>query len=76
MDQVLVRLDGMPEKILHNLLKKGIYKTKSEAIRAGLLALERRETMIYEWKQIQMAAQKNKRSFKEITQALDEIETL
>ncbi len=35
----LVKMQGMPEIVLTTLLKKGYYKTKTEAIRAGVLSL-------------------------------------
>jgi Arc/MetJ-type ribon-helix-helix transcriptional regulator len=35
----LVNIDGMPEVILGALLTKGYFKTKSEVVRAGILAL-------------------------------------
>ncbi len=37
--QILVRLDGAVAQILNRLLELGYYKTKSEALRAGLLEL-------------------------------------
>ncbi len=39
MGQTLVRLDGAQELIVKRLTKSGIFKTKSEVIRAGILAL-------------------------------------
>jgi len=37
--EILVRFDGAQEVILNKLTELGIFKTKSEAIRAGLLGL-------------------------------------
>ncbi len=37
--QTLVRLDGAQELIVKRLTKSGVFKTKSEVIRAGILAL-------------------------------------
>ena len=37
--EMLVRLDGNVEKILENLVDAGFFKTKAEAIRAGILEL-------------------------------------
>ena len=77
MDTVLVRLDGMPEKALHDLLKKGIYKTKSEAIRAGLMKLyseNRRENIMEDWKKLQDSYRKNTPSFKDVLEALEDLE--
>ena len=39
--EAIVRLEGAVEAILEELVKKGFYKTKSEAIRAGILELGR-----------------------------------
>ncbi|MDE1856203.1 MAG: hypothetical protein KGH49_03145 [Candidatus Micrarchaeota archaeon] len=36
---ILVRLDGAVAAILNTLVKRGVFKTKSEAIRAGILEL-------------------------------------
>ena len=37
--ETLVRLEGVQAQILERLVSDGYYKTKSEAIRAGLLEL-------------------------------------
>ena len=39
MADILVRLEGVPEEVLETLIKRGYYKTKSEAVRAGILEL-------------------------------------
>ncbi len=39
MAQVLVRLEKAQEKIVKSLIDNGVYKTKSEAVRAGILEL-------------------------------------
>ncbi|MFH1285143.1 MAG: hypothetical protein ABIH99_01030 [Candidatus Micrarchaeota archaeon] len=39
MGDILVRLDGSVEEILKRLMEAGFFKTKSEAIRAGILEL-------------------------------------
>jgi len=39
MSELLVRLDGSVEEILQRLLKAGFFKTKAEAVRAGLIEL-------------------------------------
>lgn len=36
---MVVRMDGMVESVLNKLVKKGYYKTKTEALRAGVLEL-------------------------------------
>ena len=37
--QVLVRLKGTPETVLKALVKEGVFGTKSEAVRAGIMGL-------------------------------------
>ncbi|MDO8537570.1 MAG: hypothetical protein Q7S21_01675 [archaeon] len=37
--ETLVKLDGVPEDVLNVLIGRGYFKTKAEAIRAGLLKL-------------------------------------
>lgn len=37
--ETLVKLEGVPEDVLKVLVKKGYFKTKTEAIRAGILAI-------------------------------------
>ncbi|MFA6329311.1 MAG: hypothetical protein WCX64_01340 [Candidatus Micrarchaeia archaeon] len=44
--EMIVRLDGMVEKILNSLVKQGYYKTKTEAIRAGILWMGRDYNLI------------------------------
>jgi len=44
--ETVVRLDGAVEHVLMNLVKKGYYKTKAEAIRAGILELGREYSII------------------------------
>lgn len=44
--EMVVRLDGMVEKILNLLVKQGYYKTKTEAIRAGILWIGRDYNLI------------------------------
>lgn len=39
--ETVVRLDGAVGRTLERLIEMGYYKTKSEAIRAGILELER-----------------------------------
>ena len=46
MTDVYVRLGGMPEEILNKLIKKGYFKTKTEAIRAGILELGKEYALI------------------------------
>ncbi len=42
MSETLVRLEGSQELIIDRLTKSGLYKTRSEVIRAGVLELARR----------------------------------
>lgn len=44
--ETVVRLEGMVEKVLERLIGEGYYKTKSEAIRAGILELGREYALI------------------------------
>ncbi len=37
--ETLVKMTGVPEDVLNILVKKGYFKTKTEAIRAGILRL-------------------------------------
>ena len=39
MSEILVRLDGAVEKTLELLVEAGFFKTKSDAVRAGILRL-------------------------------------
>ena len=39
MSDVLVRLRGTPELVLERLLQKGVFESKSDAIRMGLILL-------------------------------------
>ncbi len=36
---MLVEISGIPESIMDDLIKNGIFKTKSEVIRAGIMKL-------------------------------------
>ena len=44
--ETVVRLHGVVEGVLERLLKEGYYKTRTEAIRAGILELGREYAMI------------------------------
>lgn len=37
--ETLIKLEGVPEDVLNILVSKGYFKTKTEAIRAGILEL-------------------------------------
>ena len=44
--ETCVRLEGAVEAVLKRLIKEGYYKTKTEAIRAGILELGREYALI------------------------------
>jgi len=44
--ETVVRLEGAVETVLEKLVKEGYYKTKAEAIRAGILELGREYALI------------------------------
>lgn len=44
--ETVIRLDGAVELVLNRLIELGYYKTKTEAIRAGLLELGREYSLI------------------------------
>ncbi len=37
--ETLVKMEGMPVKIMDELIKKGYFKTRTEAFRAGIMEL-------------------------------------
>lgn len=44
--ETVVRLEGVVENVLERLIEEGYYKTKAEAIRAGILELGREYALI------------------------------
>jgi len=44
--ETVVRLEGAVENVLERLIEEGYYKTKAEAIRAGILELGREYAII------------------------------
>ena len=44
--EMLVRLDGVVKNVLERLVGEGYYKTKAEAVRAGILELGREYAFI------------------------------
>jgi Arc/MetJ-type ribon-helix-helix transcriptional regulator len=46
MTDVYIRLSGAPEKILEKLIKEGYFKTKAEAMRAGIIQLGKEYSII------------------------------
>lgn len=44
--EVVVRLDGVVARVLDEMVSQGYYKTKTEAIRAGILEMGREYALI------------------------------
>lgn len=44
--QTLLKLSGVPETVLKRLVAKGYFKTKTEAVRAGILGLGKEFNLI------------------------------
>ncbi len=53
--QTLVKLEGVPEELLEVLVKRKYFKTRTEAIRAGILALGKEYSLINSPKDLEMA---------------------
>lgn len=53
MSETLVRLEAVQELIIEKLTKTGIFKTKAEVIRAGIIELGKEYGIISEIKQIE-----------------------
>jgi Arc/MetJ-type ribon-helix-helix transcriptional regulator len=43
---ILVRLEGVPEKALEFMISKGFFKTKNEAIRAALVGMAKEYSLL------------------------------
>ena len=58
--ETLVKLSGVSETVLSELIKQGYYKTKTEAIRAGILGLGKEYDLIpsNRRKELEMVADK------------------
>ncbi len=50
--QSVVRFNGVVEQALNRMIKEGYYKTKAEALRAGILELADRYGMLPNQKQV------------------------
>lgn len=78
MAEVLLRLSGVIERVLNTLVKKGYYKTKSEALRAGILELGKEYAIIespaYHRKEIEKEAQRKKITMKAVMEAVEKLE--
>ncbi|MEK6957975.1 MAG: hypothetical protein AABW99_03285 [archaeon] len=70
MGETLVRMEGAQELIVDKLTKNGFYKTRSEAIRAGILELGRKHKVFGSAKEIEeeLALRKMKKISEEIKQ--------
>lgn len=58
--ETLVKLSGVSETVLTKLVKQGYYKTKTEAIRAGIMELGKEYDLIpsHRKKELEMVAEK------------------
>lgn len=76
--EVLLRLNGAPEEVLESLLKEGFFKTKTEALRAGILELGKEYNIIgnslYFKEKLQKKLASKKVSLKDIERALADLE--
>jgi len=78
MADIFVRLGGVPEDILNTLISNGYYKTKSEAIRAGILELGKGYALIgsaaYYKAQLQKLTRKKKLTIRQVKEKLEKLE--
>jgi len=78
MTEVLLRLHGVTEKILELLIRKGYYKTRSEAIRAGILELGKEYAIIkdaaYHRRELEKIVSEKKMTTKQILKAVNALE--
>ncbi len=74
--QVLARFKGTPETVLKELVKKGIFSTKSEAVRAGIMGLGKEYNIVRPPRYYREKLEKSlaKVGRKEIERALEELE--
>ncbi|MFH0986803.1 MAG: hypothetical protein V1911_02005 [Candidatus Micrarchaeota archaeon] len=63
MSEMMVRFEGAPEFIVNKLTELGVFKTKSEAIRAGILELGKEYHLLEYMNDLEdnMAAEKMKK---------------
>ena len=68
MTDMLVHLDGAVEETLKRLVEAGFFKTKSEAVRAGILALGRDYRVVKSREELlgELAVEKMRKIDKEI----------
>ena len=78
MADIFVRLRGVPEDILDTLINQGYYKTKSEAIRAGILELGKEYALLkssaYYKTQLQDLTRGKKLTIKQVKDKLEKLE--
>lgn len=78
MAEVLLRLNGVVERILEMLVKKGYYKTKSEAIRAGILELGKEYALItgpaYYRRELEKITKERKVTMKQLLKEIEAID--
>ncbi len=76
--EILIRLKGIPEEVLDELVKEGFFSTKSEALRAGILELGKEYNIIkspsFYREKLEKRLENKKISLKEIKKALAELE--
>ena len=68
MGETLVRLEGSQEVIVDKLTKSGLYKTRSEVIRAGIMELGKHYKVFKNFKEIEdeLAVRKMEKIWKEV----------
>jgi len=79
-EKLLVRLSGAAADMLNELVKRGYYSTKSEAIRAGILKLGEAfgilKPPVYYWKELGEEIQKTegKMTHEQLVEAIKRLE--
>ncbi len=69
MGETLVRLEGAQELIVEKVTRSGMYKNKSEVIRAGVLELGRKHHVYKDFKELE-----DELAFRKAKQISDEID--
>ncbi len=59
--ELVVRMDGMTQVVLEKLVKDGYFKTKSEALRAGVLKLGEKYGFFENPKELQAEIKKRRK---------------
>jgi len=79
-EKLLVRLGGAAAEVLNELVRRGYFATKSEAIRAGILRLGENfglfKPSMHYWRELDEEIEKTgrKMTHKEIVEALNRLE--